>query len=77
LVNGDRIRGKLNVGHLQFIEEALLVSWKSAEDQSRLIENNKKPLREFGILLEVSPHHLLVAPPSHSTPQKVKGFVAG
>jgi len=28
-------------------------------------------------LLEASHYHLLMTPPSHFTPQKVKGFVVG
>jgi hypothetical protein len=49
-------------------------SWKT---KVVLLGMNKKPPREFSAPLEVSHDHLLVTPPSHFTPQKVRDFVVG
>jgi hypothetical protein len=39
------------------------------------MEENKKPLRELGTPLEVSPSHLLVTPHPHMTALKIQGSV--
>jgi len=51
------------------------VTWKAAGKQIGFIVDNRKPPREFNAPLEVSHHHFLETPPSHFTPQKVKGYV--
>jgi hypothetical protein len=42
-----------------------------------LLEENEKPPREAWAPLEVSPDHLLITPPSHFAPRKVRGLVVG
>ena len=47
-VKGHRAIRNSSVGHLQTIEKALQVRWRSAGNQSGFIEDNRKPLREVG-----------------------------
>jgi hypothetical protein len=53
------------------------VRWRSAEGQAMLKHELKRLQKGITTLLEASHYHLLVTPPSHFTPQKVKGFVVG
>ena len=63
--------------HLQIFEEALQVRWRSAGDQSCIMEDDRGPLRESETPLEVSHWIFLVNPPSHFTSRKAEDFVAG
>jgi len=63
----------LNVGHLQIIEEALQVRWRSGGGQAMLKHELKRLQKGITALLEAPHYHLLVTPLSHFTPQKVKG----
>ncbi len=75
MVNGDRVRRSLSVGYLQFIEEALQLRWRSAEDRAILWDELKNLQKGITTPLEVSHDHLLATPPSHFPPRKVGGFV--
>ena len=52
------------------------VGWRSATEWIKASQKLKSPQKGITTLLEAPHRHLLVTPPSHFTPQKVKGFVA-
>jgi hypothetical protein len=67
----------VRISRLRFAEDRLQVRWRSSGEQAILRNELKSLQKGFTILLEASLSHFLVTPPSHFTPQKVKGFVVG
>jgi hypothetical protein len=53
--------------------DAFEVRWRSAEEQALRRHELKSLQKGVTTLLEASHDHLLKTPPSHFTPQKVKG----
>jgi hypothetical protein len=67
----------LIVGCLRFIEDAPQVRWRSTGDRAILWHELKNLQKGIKTLLEASHDHLLVTPPSHFKPQKVRGWLGG
>jgi hypothetical protein len=57
-----------------FIENPFQVRNRSVLVQAKWRHELKNPQKGAATLLEASHHHLLITPPSHFAPQKVKGL---